>query len=220
MNRVTKRTWLMSLFILVLLGGLLMFLWEYATQSRQWVVFSGSPHVYNNSNIGCGTITDRSGEVLLDLTENRTYASDAATRKSTLHWLGDRKGYISAAAVSSYAAEMVGFDPVSGVYDASGEGGRAWLTLSARVQNAALEAMAGRKGTIAVYNYKTGEILCALTTPTFDPDNVCPISREIPAVPMRACISTVSSSRLMFPDRPLRWLLWLRRWIRCRALRI
>ena len=172
MNRVTKRTWLMSLFILVLLGGLLMFLWEYATQSRQWVVFSGSPHVYNNSNIGCGTITDRSGEVLLDLTENRTYASDAATRKSTLHWLGDRKGYISAAAVSSYAAEMVGFDPVSGVYDASGEGGRAWLTLSARVQNAALEAMAGRKGTIAVYNYKTGEILCALTTPTFDPDNV------------------------------------------------
>ena len=68
MNRVTKRTWLMSLFILVLLGGLLVFLWEYATQSRQWVVFSGSPHVYNNANIGCGVITDRSGEVLLDLT--------------------------------------------------------------------------------------------------------------------------------------------------------
>ena len=172
MNRVTKRTWLMSLFILVLLGGLLVFLWEYATQSRQWVVFSGSPHVYNNANIGCGVITDRSGEVLLDLTENRTYSVDAATRKSTLHWLGDRKGYISASAVTSHAAEMVGFDPVNGVFDASGEGGRAWLTLSARVQNAALEAMAGRKGTIAVYNYKTGEILCALTTPTFDPDNV------------------------------------------------
>jgi peptidoglycan glycosyltransferase len=46
------------------------------------------------------------------------------------------------------------------------------LTLSARVQAAALKAMQGRKGTIAVYDYKTGRILCAVSTPTFDPDNV------------------------------------------------
>ena len=45
------------------------------------------------------------------------------------------------------------------------------LTLSARVQNVALEAMNGRKGIVGVYNYKTGEILCALTTPTYDPDD-------------------------------------------------
>ena len=32
--------------------------------------------------------------------------------------------------------------------------------------------MNGRKGTIGVYNYKTGEILCAVTTPTYDPENV------------------------------------------------
>ena len=67
---------------------------------------------------------------------------------------------------------MAGFDRINGVYDAAGTGGTAALTLSAHVQNTALEAMAGRKGTIAVYNYKTGEILCALSTPTYDPDNV------------------------------------------------
>ena len=172
MNRVTKRTWLMALFILVLLGGMLVFTWEYITEAKDWVAFSGSPHVYNSSNLGCGTVTDRSGEVLLDITDTRTYSGDVATRKSTLHWLGDRKGYISAGAVSSYAAEMAGFDRINGVYDAAGTGGTAALTLSAHVQNTALEAMAGRKGTIAVYNYKTGEILCALSTPTYDPDNV------------------------------------------------
>ena len=161
MNRVTKRTWLMCLFLMILLGGMLVFLWEYVTQAGDWVVFSGSRHVYNNANIGCGTITDRSGEVLLDITDQRTYSSDAATRKSTLHWLGDRKGFISAGAVSHYAGKMAGFDLVSGIYSSSGEGGQMTLTLSARVQNAALEAMAGRKGTVAVYNYKTGEILCA-----------------------------------------------------------
>ena len=171
MNRVTKRTWIMGLFLAVLLGGMMFFLWEYVTQAGEWVTFPGSPHVYNNANIGCGTVTDRSGNVLLDITEERTYSSDAATRQSTLHWLGDRKGYISASAVSHYAGKMAGFDLVSGVYDSSGEGGEMTLTLSARVQNAALDAMAGRKGTVGVYNYKTGEILCALTTPTYDPEN-------------------------------------------------
>ena len=178
MNRVTKRTWLMGLFIFILLGGMVFFLWEYATEADQWVVFSGSPHVYNNSNLGCGTVTDRAGEILLDIGESRTYSENETTRKSTLHWLGDRSGYISAAAVSNYAAAMSGYDPINGIYNASDEGGQATLTLSARVQNVALNALNGRKGTVAVYNYKTGEILCAVTSPTYDPDNVPDIGED------------------------------------------
>ncbi len=178
MNRVTKRTWLMAVFILVLLGGLVFFLWEYGNFAREWVVFPGSPHVYNGTNIGCGTVVDRSGTMLLDITESRTYAENPNTRKSTLHWLGDRKGYISADAVSVYAAQMAGFDLINGVYGTSGTGGEAELTLSAAVQNAALEALAGRKGTVGVYNYKTGEILCAVTSPTFDPENVPDIESD------------------------------------------
>ena len=115
---------------------------------------------------------DRSGEVLLDIGTERSYASDSTTRKSTLHWLGDREGKISAGAVSSYAGAMVGFDLINGVYHSAEEAGCQTLTLSARVQNAALEALKGRKGTVAVYNYETGEILCAVTTPNFDPDQV------------------------------------------------
>ena len=171
-HRVTKRTWVIHVFLLVLLAGMAFFLWEYMSQAQKWVASTGSPHLYNNSNIGCGTITDRSGTVLLDISTERSYAEDETTRKSTLHWLGDRKGFISAAAVSNYADEMAGYDRINGVYAAAGEAGHAELTLSARVQNTALEALDGRKGTVAVYNYKTGEILCAVTGPTFDPDDV------------------------------------------------
>ena len=178
MNRITKRTWIMGLFLLLLLGGLLFYVWEYMTQAESWVSFSGSPHLYNSSNIGCGTITDRSGNLLLDISQGRTYSDDANTRKSTLHWLGDKKGFISASTVSTYAASMVGYDRINGVYNASDEGGNARLTLSAKVQNAALEAMGNRKGTVGVYNYKTGEILCALTTPTYDPENVPDIAGD------------------------------------------
>ena len=172
MNRVTKRTWLMGLFIGVLLGGMLFFWWEYATEAQDWIVSTGSPHVYNSGNIGCGTIVDRSGNMLLDITETRTYSDNQTTRKSTLHWLGDRKGYISASAIANYAGAMSGFDKLNGIYNADGTGGTASLTISAKVQNIALEALGDRKGTVAVYNYKTGEILCAVTSPTYDPDNV------------------------------------------------
>ena len=178
MNRVTKRTWIMALFLLVLVAGMVFFLWEYATKAGDWVTFQGSPHIYNSGNIGCGTIVDRSGNVLLDITDDRNYASDEATRRSTLHWLGDRKGFISAGAISHYGAEMAGFDLVNGIYDASGTGGRADLTLSSQVQNTALRSLNGRKGTVAVYNYKTGQILCAVTSPTYDPDNVPDISAD------------------------------------------
>lgn len=172
MNRVTNRTWLMAVFILVLVGGMVFFLGDYWMNAGRWVTAPGSPHVHSGANLGVGTVTDRTGKVLLDMEDGRTYSDNKTTRKSTLHWLGDREGKISAAAVSNYAGAMVGFDRINGVYNAADEAGISTLTLSARVQNAALEALNGRKGTVAVYNYKTGEILCAVTSPNYDPDQV------------------------------------------------
>ena len=172
MNRISRRAGALFLLIALLLGGMSFFLYEYATMADTWVVSTGSPHVYNSTNIGMGTVVDRNGETLLDISESRTYAADLSVRKSTLHWLGDRQGRISAPAVSHYAREMTGYDFIDGLYSYNGTGGQATLTISAAVQKAALEAMGDRKGTIAVYNYKTGEILCAVTTPNYDPDNV------------------------------------------------
>lgn len=179
MNRVVKRTWLMSLFILVLLIGLGLFVWDYITNAPQWIGSPGSGYMHNDT-IGFGTVSDRSGVVLLDVGGGKNYSYDQTTRKSTLHWLGDRQGNIVSKPISEYVADMSGYDVVNGVYDFSGIGGTMELTLSVRVQNAAYNAMAGRKGTVAVYNYKTGEILCAVTTPTYDPDDPIDLSAVDP----------------------------------------
>ena len=168
----------MGLFLVILVGGMGVFLFQYITLAPTWVMSSGSPHVYNNGNLGCGTVVDRAGNVLLDLEYQRKYSSDVTTRRSTLHWLGDRQGNISAPVISNYAADMSGYNVVNGVYDFSGLGGQMELTVSSRVQNVAMEALAGRKGTVAVYNYKTGEILCAVTGPTYDPDNLPDLTGE------------------------------------------
>lgn len=174
MNRVTKRTWLMGMFLAILLSGMGLFLVEYISRAPTWVTSPGSPHVFQNGNLGLGMVVDRMGNLLLDFGNGRQYSNDPATRKSTLHWLGDRGGNISARAIARYAGAMAGYDLVNGVYNYSGVGteGTQILTISSRVQNVALKLLYGRRGTVAVYNYKTGEILCAVTSPTYDPDYV------------------------------------------------
>lgn len=178
MNRVTKRAGILLVFLLILACGMSFFIWEFFQKSGQWVTFSGSPHVYENSSTGTGVVTDREGILLLDTRGERTYSRDTLIREATLHWLGDRQGNIGTQVMAGYVKEMAGFDYLNGVYAYGDNSGYAELTLSTRVQTVALQALEGRKGTVAVYNYKTGEILCAVTSPTFDPDAVPDIAGD------------------------------------------
>lgn len=178
MNRIARRARVTLLLALLLIAGFVFFIGEYMANAEKWILFSGSPHVYNGSNIGCGVITDRNGVLLLDMRQDRTYAQNALLRASTIHWIGDRYGNIYAPAMSRYASELAGYQLMDGVYSYGQNGGRATLTLSAKAQTAALEAMGDYKGTLAIYNYKTGELLCAVTTPTYDPDNIPDIAAD------------------------------------------
>jgi len=172
MNRIAFRAKALLLIALLLLGGFTVFLVRYLSQSSNWVISPGSPHVYTGENIGCGVVVDRDYNLLVDLRDGRAYTDVLSVRQSTVHWIGDRHGSISAPALTHYAAEIAGYDQFNGVYSYGQKGGIAELTLSSVIQNAALEAMGDYKGTVAVYNYKTGQLLCSVTTPTYDPDNV------------------------------------------------
>lgn len=172
MNRITDRSWIVMVLVFALIAGTVFFICEFVMNAEDWVFSAGSPHVFDGVKIESGIITDRDGNVLLNLEANWTYAADEAVRKSTLHWVGDRLGYIHAPLLSRYARQMTGYDLVNGVYAYGNIPGIMELTLSSEIQAAALEAFGDYKGTIAVYNYKTGELLCAVTTPTYDPDDV------------------------------------------------
>ena len=171
MHKVTSRTWIVWVFLAFLLGGLGFFLVEYALEADQWASFQGSPHIYEGGELADGVIYDRQGEKLLWFENGRHYSEDPVTRASTLHWLGDSRKNIRGTMLDTYAAKMYNYDKINGLHDQATreDGGKIRLTLSAQVQNAAYKAMNGRKGTVSVYNYKTGEILCAVTTPSFDP---------------------------------------------------
>ena len=178
MNRVASRAYIVFVLVLALLAGSALFGVDYGMHAKDWVMTSGSPHIYENNRVDQGVITDRDDTLLLSLVDRRVYSSDLAIRKSTMHWVGDRSGNVGSGILKNYASQIVGFDALSGTYRYGDTAGQMRLTLNAQVQAAALQAMGNYKGTVAVVNYKTGEIVCSVTTPTYDPDNAPDIATD------------------------------------------
>ena len=165
MKKLQRRTLFVFLFILALAAGTVVLCAFYVKDGAQWASFYGNQHVYTNGRIASGSIQDRNGTTLFDCAEGQ-YSDDKTTRISTLHAIGDKQGNINTGAKNLFADQLVGFSLITGT---SGTGNTIKLTLDANLNNAAYQAMAGRKGVAALYNYETGEVLCMLSTPSFDP---------------------------------------------------
>ena len=178
MNRIASRSWIVIVLAGLLLAGLLFFVGDFLLHSSQWVQFSGSPHIYVGNELQKGTLVDRDGVVLLNYGAERTYAEQSPIRKATLHWVGDRAGNIQPPMISEYTLQMCGYNTINGVYAYGDNAGTMQLTLSSYLQTVAMEALGNRRGVVAVMNYETGEILCAVSTPTFDPENVPDIAGD------------------------------------------
>lgn len=170
MNDITKRTYFVVALAGLLLFGIVALVVRYFVYSDRWATYIANPHLSSDGAMDTGVVLDRSGVQLLDMDGGRTYAADSATRKATVHLLGDGDGYIPPQILRHYASQLLGYDKLSGARNGGGDG-ELRLTISAQVQTIALQALNGRKGAVGVYNYKTGEILCAVSSPTMDPEN-------------------------------------------------
>lgn len=173
MRKIEKRAAFCLLLAGALLLGLLVFCFRFVTQGREWVSFPSNRHLYNKQGILIsGQILDRNGIVLSTPTESgRAYADSKTIRKATLHAIGDTAGNIGTGAQTVFADKMTGYNFITGAFTLLGQGKNLYLTLDAEVCAAAYEALDGKRGTVGVYNYQTGEIVCMVSTPTFDPAN-------------------------------------------------
>ena len=160
--------------VLVLLCGLGLITVRYAIYAPDWAAYRSIATAKGSasSTLSSYTVTDRNGNIVLTENSGRTYHSDKSVRSSMIHILGDKYRWIDRVIFREYGDELSGFDRVSGTYHKDGEQGNMQLTVSARVQKAAQDALGGRKGVVGVYNYKTGEIICMVSSPNYDPENV------------------------------------------------
>ena len=177
MKKVSGRSVFTLMLTLVLVAGTALFCVRWALSAQKWVSFPGSPYAYNGVSVRGTRVFDRSGRRILSTVGARAYDEDPLVRAATVHLLGDRDGYISAPLLPAYADRMIRYSRITGAEKLTGET-NVRLSVSAPLQAAALQALGGRRGTVGVYNYKTGEILCAVTSPSYDPDHVPDISGD------------------------------------------
>ena len=171
MNRVAGRAGIVVILILFLIGGFGFFTVEFAINSSEWIAQEGSPHIYapSGKTLTSMVMTDRNSTILLDTRDGTQYSNNADIRKATVHWVGDRGGNIYVRTLSQLTDTLAQirldeYDAVSGIYTYGDYTSVAKLSLDANLQTAALRALGDYNGTVAVYNYQTGQILCAPVT--------------------------------------------------------
>ncbi len=167
MNKIANRAWSAMILAFALFFGLCIIVVRYVRDSEEWYLHHSNSSVYTNGRLNSGKIYDRAGNLLVDATDGRIYPEDELLRRATLHLLGDVEGNVPDYMMDHYSNELTAYDLFNGAQ--SGQGVYMDLTVNSEIQKAAYQAMAGRKGTVGVYNYMTGEILCMVSTPGFDP---------------------------------------------------
>ena len=172
MRKIERRAMLCLLLAAALSLGLVVFAFRFFLYGGKWVSFAANRHLYNSQGqLSVGRVLDRDGDLLSWVDENgdRAYYDNVTVRKATLHVVGDAQGRIGSGALVAFADKLSGYHLLTGAYSPMGAGNDLYLTVDARLNYEAYTAMNGKKGAVAVYNYRTGEVLCLFSSPTFDP---------------------------------------------------
>ena len=182
MEKITRRTVVCLFLALLLLAGVCLFVVRFFTQGNAWAGYAANDHLYRNGVLAAGAVLDREGEVLARAgDEGWEYHDDYSVRLATLHAVGDSQGKIGVGAVTSFADKLSGYNTITGARTLFGGQRQLYLTLDAELCAAAYQAMDGLKGCIGLYNYRTGEILCLVSAPSFDPRNPETVDETDPA---------------------------------------
>ena len=171
MKNTTRRAYVIYALVIAFVIGLGFLLYSFAADGSDWAASRLNTHIFTNRVLTrAGAVLDRNGTVLVETKDGkRVWNESAGVRRATLHAVGDAQGYIATGVQTLCRAKLIGYDFFTGLYRSGNKKTDVTLTLDAQVCKTALEAMNGKKGTVAAYNYKTGELLCMVSAPTYDP---------------------------------------------------
>ncbi len=172
MKSISRRALVLYLIIILFLAGSGILFYNLVTHSEEWAMNKANKHLYTAGSLAtAGDILDINGNVLVTTKDgSRSYNEDKAIRLGTLHTVGDSSGYIASGVQTAFKDEITGYSLKDGVYNLQryGKGNDITLTLNAEICKVAYNALGNYKGTVGVMNYKTGELVCVVSTPSFD----------------------------------------------------
>ena len=175
MKSIGRRALSLYLFILLFLAGCGLLYFNLVTNANEWAMNRANKHLYSDGALStAGDILDSNGNVLVTTEKGkRVYSNNKSLRMALLHTLGDTSGYIANGIQTSFKDELTGYTLLDGVYNLKryGKGNDIKTTLNSKVCETAYKALGNQKGTVGVMNYKTGEIICIVSTPSYDITN-------------------------------------------------
>lgn len=181
MKITVRRAYVFYAVIIAFLAGTVILVMNIAMNGKTWVSNPANRHLYSRSNdvVSAGPVVDIRGNILAQTQGNsRVYSDDVTIRKAVLHVLGDTNGYISTGTQNLYSDSLSGYNFVDGIYTLKkhGVGPELVMNIDSEACRVAYEALGEFNGAVAVYNYKTGQLLCSVSKPTYDlvnkPDDV------------------------------------------------
>jgi len=150
---------------------LLVFVIQLAEGGKSWAMFSANSSVFHRGVLNTGTLEDRNGVLLAQAGDGAyRYADDKNVRVACLHAVGDYQGNIGTGALKAFADKLAGYSFIKGTISRSGAGATLQLSIDANLNVSAYKALNGRAGAVLVMDYTTGEILCMVSSPSYDPN--------------------------------------------------
>ena len=175
MKITAKRAAIVYALIAAFLAGVCFFVVSLVMNGGEWSSNKANRHIYRGGTIvNAGAIYDKNGVALAISSDNeRIFSSDSAVRKSVLHVVGDTAGVISTGTHYLYRDVLSGYSRIEGIYNLkrSGTGTDITLNIDSEANKTAYEALGEYNGAVAVYNYKTGQLLCSVSKPAYDINN-------------------------------------------------
>lgn len=166
MRKITNRAVSVLILAVLVIIGLNLYILRYIDDGKDWAM------AFSNLNTdSTGDLMDRNGVVLASLDDRGVhFNTDETIRVSNYHVTGDAWGRTSTGLMVNYWGRLQDYSLITG--STNSRTASLTLNIDSRVNRAAYYALAGRKGAVLVCNYRTGELLCMVSTPAMDPIDV------------------------------------------------
>ena len=156
LNRRALSVMMISLFIIL---GLFTYIERFLRDGENWASYFS-----RLNSLSEGYVTDRNGN------------EDRNTRIANYHVTGDFWNRTGSGILTNFARQLHGYSPVTGMTQTKRISLK--LNVDSVLDNKAYAALAGRKGAVGIVNYRTGELICMVSSPAVDPVESDPVAPE------------------------------------------
>jgi peptidoglycan glycosyltransferase len=177
MKTVGRRSIVLYILLACFIAGVGFLFFKVCVNGSQWVTQAYNGHIYaEDATAVTGTISDRNNLLLAETEDSsRQYSDNETIRRALLHTVGDSSGYIGTSIQAMLRSKLMGYNLITGLNRTPLTDigfNNMQLSLDAEICAAAYEGLNGKNGAVIMYNYKTGEIICKVSAPSYDPGNV------------------------------------------------